>query len=345
MRVSCFWRSVSLAATMAAVGCSGSSTQPSAPSPPASPAVNVLSVTVSGAAPTLGASSQLTATAAMSNGTSQNVTGQATWVSSSAAIATVTATGLLTAVSAGAVDVSATYQNVVGFSRLSIARPPAYTLGGTVTDGTSGGVLPKIALRIADGANAGKTATTDAEGRYAISDLSAGTFTLSASAASYQTASKTVVVSADTHFDLILQRTAATPAPAPTPTPTPTPAPPTPSPVPSSGFYVWGGQNYTQYLGFFTCVFCQEFASDSINNQFGPYGSQFSSTSIRNQFSPYGSQFSSISACNQFAANPPRVYNSNRSTYYGELTINQFRSDAIKTASILSWLTGELCRH
>jgi len=108
---------------------------------------------------------------------------------------------------------------------------------------------------------------------------------------------------------------------------------------------VWGGANYTQYLGLFTCVFCTEFAADSINNQFGSYGSQFSSTSIRNQFSTYGSQFSSYSPCNQFASNPPRVYNANRSVYYGELTINQFRPDAIKTATIVNWLNGDVCRH
>ena len=99
------------------------------------------------------------------------------------------------------------------------------------------------------------------------------------------------------------------------------------------------------FLDFFTCVFCTEFAAESINNQFGAYGNPFSSTSIRNQFSQYGSQFSSFSACNEFAITPPRVYNSNRSVYYGELTINQFRSEGIKTASIVNWLIGDVCRH
>ena len=110
-------------------------------------------------------------------------------------------------------------------------------------------------------------------------------------------------------------------------------------------FYVWGGPNYSQYLGSFTCVFCTEFALESINNLFGTYGSQFSSTSIRNQFSQYGSQFSTYSACNQFASTPPRVFNANRTLTYGELTINQFRLDAIKTASIVNWLVGDVCRH
>ena len=82
-----------------------------------------------------------------------------------------------------------------------------------------------------------------------------------------------------------------------------------------------------------------------MNNQFGQYGSQFSSTSIRNQFSQYGSPFSTYSACNQFASNPPRVYNSNRSVYYGELTLNQFRAEGIKATNIVTWLQNDVCRH
>jgi hypothetical protein len=37
------------------------------------------------------------------------------------------------------------------------------------------------------------------------------------------------------------------------------------------------------------------------------------------------------------------LYNSNRSVYYGELTVNQFRSAGIK--GYLSWLVGDVCRH
>lgn len=117
----------------------------------------------------------------------------------------------------------------------------------------------------------------------------------------------------------------------------------TPTAVP--GYYLWGGPGYSQYLGFFTCVFCVEFDANSVNNQFGQYGSQFASTSIRNQFSQYGSAFSTYSTCNQFASNPPRVYNSNGSVYYGELTLNQFRADAIKASTIVTWLTTNVCKH
>lgn len=119
---------------------------------------------------------------------------------------------------------------------------------------------------------------------------------------------------------------------------------PAPPPPPSSAVYhVWGGPGYSQYLGFFTCTFCREFGSDSINNEFGRYGSQFSSTSIRNQFSQYGSEFSSNSACNGFASNPPRVFNASRSVYYGELTLNRFRSNAVEAWT--TWLAQDVCSH
>lgn len=135
-------------------------------------------------------------------------------------------------------------------------------------------------------------------------------------------------------------------APPPRP-PAPTPPPPTgPAPTGPSvnnAFHVWGGSGYSQYLGYFSCIFCREFGSDSINNEFGRFGSEFSSTSIRNSFSQYGSQFSTYSACNEFASNPPRVLAAN-GVFVGELTLNQFRSNAIRLNEIVGWLRADVCR-
>lgn len=74
----------------------------------------VAGVTVTGSAPAVGTTSQLTATAMMSDGTSQDVTSQASWQSSNAAAATVSSSGIVTAVGAGATTVTATYQNASG---------------------------------------------------------------------------------------------------------------------------------------------------------------------------------------------------------------------------------------
>jgi carboxypeptidase family protein len=88
----------------------------------------------------------------------------------------------------------------------SVPASTTYSVNGLVTDGTSGGVLPNIVLRVADGPDAGKSATTDAGGRYAIGGIAPGTFTLSASAVSYLTRLTPVTVSSDTRVDIVLSR-------------------------------------------------------------------------------------------------------------------------------------------
>ena len=108
----------------------------------------------------------MTATATLSNSTTQNVTSQATWQSSNQVVATVNS-GLVTALQAGTVDITATYQNVNGSVRLTVPQPVVliYTLSGTVTDGTSGGILPGIRMSITTGTNAGLSTTTDSTGQ------------------------------------------------------------------------------------------------------------------------------------------------------------------------------------
>ena len=81
--------------------------------------------------------------------------------------------------------------------------------------------------------------------------------------------------------------------------------------------------------------------TNSINNEFGPYGNRFSSTSIRNEFSQYGSRFGTYSACNRFTSYPPRVFNQSKTVYYGELTLNEFTSDAI--SELVDWLEEDVC--
>jgi hypothetical protein len=110
MRVQ-FVRSLAVAVAIAlgAAAC-GSSTTPS----------TVTSIAVNGTTPAIGASSQFTATASMSDGTTQDVTSLATWQSSNTAGATVSPTGLVTAVAAGTVIVQASYQNVTGSDEITV---------------------------------------------------------------------------------------------------------------------------------------------------------------------------------------------------------------------------------
>jgi hypothetical protein len=68
-------------------------------------------------------------------------------------------------------------------------------------------VLPAILVEIVDGANAGKSARTDASGRYAIADVLPGSFTVVASALSYETVSQPATAgTTDLQVDFVLPR-------------------------------------------------------------------------------------------------------------------------------------------
>lgn len=76
---------------------------------------------MTGTTPAIGQSSQFTATAQTSDGSSQTVTDTATWFSSATSIATVSSTGSVTSIAAGSADISATYRNVAGLLHITVA--------------------------------------------------------------------------------------------------------------------------------------------------------------------------------------------------------------------------------
>ena len=57
---------------------------------------------------------QLTAVANFTDGSTRNVTREAVWRSSNLAVATVSATGLVTAIGTGRADITATFENIAG---------------------------------------------------------------------------------------------------------------------------------------------------------------------------------------------------------------------------------------
>ncbi len=122
-------RALVAAAGIALSGCGDSSS----PTTPGTPATGTpVNIVVAGTPPAVGTSSQFNALAFMVDGSSQAVTALATWVSSNAAVATVSNSGMVTALSSGAVEVSATYATVRGSLAFTVAPPPTYTLRGTV---------------------------------------------------------------------------------------------------------------------------------------------------------------------------------------------------------------------
>jgi Big-like domain-containing protein len=75
-------------------------------------ATTVSSLSVAGTAPAVGATSQFKATATMADGSTQDVTTQATWSSTDATVATVSSGGVVTGIAAGSTTVDAVYQTL-----------------------------------------------------------------------------------------------------------------------------------------------------------------------------------------------------------------------------------------
>ncbi len=169
------------------------------------PAATITSVTVSGSSSlTVGQTSQLTATANLSNGANQSCTTTATWQSSNTSVATVSSAGMVTAIAAGDADIRANCQGTTGALKVTVATA-VFTLSGTVKD-DAGAAVSGATVEVTDGANTGKSTTSDSAGAYRLTGLIAGTFTLKASKTNYDTTTQSVTLSHDATTDVTLRR-------------------------------------------------------------------------------------------------------------------------------------------
>jgi hypothetical protein len=138
-RVIGFSSVVGLCVLLLTQACGGSDSSP-APTP-TPPVVTLTSVTISGISDTASVGQQvaLKATANRSDGTTVDVTAQATWASSNRVVADVSTTGSLTTLAAGLADIRATYNGVTGVLQLTVSQRPH--LSGIVTDAANGRAL------------------------------------------------------------------------------------------------------------------------------------------------------------------------------------------------------------
>jgi hypothetical protein len=79
-----------------------------------------------------------------------------------------------------------------------------FALRGLVT-GYEGAALPGAILEILDGANKGQRVVTDVQGRYGLTGLQPGGFTIQASAVDYATTTRPVTLTADSSLDFPLR--------------------------------------------------------------------------------------------------------------------------------------------
>ncbi len=180
--------SVAACSALLMVACgTASSPNPAGPTPTPTPQppskATVASIAVSGA-PAGGATTfQLTAAAKMSDGTTQDVTRSATWDSSNTQIATVSATGLVTIVATGAVDLRATYQSVSGSEHLTLSLGKFSISGIVTTPAPNPQPIEGVRVQIV----VGDHTFTDVNGAYTLSGFPSGKAILEFSKDGYQT--------------------------------------------------------------------------------------------------------------------------------------------------------------
>ncbi len=102
---------------------------------------------------------------------------------------------------------------------------------------------------------------------------------------------------------------------------------------------LFGGEGHKVYLG---CINCSEYATDSVFNNYGTFGSRYSSTSIWNHYSEYGSAYSNWGACNPYATDPPVIVDLD-GNFYGRLTLNEYHSQIGTGKNLHDWLYGVVC--
>lgn len=117
---------VALAAALAASCAKKSSSSPS-------PTVTGVVVTGNGAFTSKNQTSQLTATANLSDSTSQDITNSATWSSSNGAVAIVSSSGLVTALNFGTATIMAQYQGSQGSLSVIVNLKATVTVTPTFT--------------------------------------------------------------------------------------------------------------------------------------------------------------------------------------------------------------------
>jgi len=188
-------------AAAAIAGCGGS---PSAPD-------DVKSLIVVGTPPSIGTSTQFTALAVHTDGTTAPLTAHVSWFSSNTAVATVKDDGTVTGVSVGSVEISAATGGTRGALTFEVTSLLTFRLSGSVSDGTAFRRMPGVTVVAKDASGASISVVTDSNGNYAIGGIVAGPADVTARADGYIPNTVSTRVSGDTFVNFTLARPTACP--------------------------------------------------------------------------------------------------------------------------------------
>jgi hypothetical protein len=94
-----------------------------------------------------------------------------------------------------------------------------WTLSGTVTEADDQKVVAGARIAVSEGPNEGRSATTDAEGRYRLETLEPGTFGVRVTADGFEPETRSIDLASDLTVNVALRRPTAPPPPPPPPQP------------------------------------------------------------------------------------------------------------------------------
>lgn len=178
------------AAMLVACGTKTDTGAPISPTTPTSP-VSVRTIVVT-SAPMSRTTYQMTATAQMTDGRSQDVTTASQWVTSDTSLATISPAGLLTVLASGHIYVRANYQNTAGLLDMTInaSQPPPQSgtlaLSGFATESApSARPLAGVSVRIIEGPDTGQSTMTGGYGQLLFPPLHPGLIGLEATKDGY----------------------------------------------------------------------------------------------------------------------------------------------------------------
>ena len=141
-------------------------TTPTSPSTP-SPSVTSLSISGNLTLTAVGETSQLTATATLSDNTTKDVTSSGRWQWGNTQVITISSGGLVTVVGFGATWISFVYQSRGAAENVTATLPGTFAIGGRVREPGVGNV-PNVT--VVDTIS-GRSATTGSDGEFSIAEL------------------------------------------------------------------------------------------------------------------------------------------------------------------------------
>ena len=158
-----------LTPTLTSCGRDKSAPTPTAPTTPSTPAPTVTGLSISGnlTLTAVGETSQLTATATLSDNTTKDVTSSGRWQWGNTQVITISSGGLVTVVGFGATWISFVYQSRGAAENVTATLPGTFAIGGRVRE-PGVGSLPNVS--VVDTLS-GRSATTGSDGEFSLAGL------------------------------------------------------------------------------------------------------------------------------------------------------------------------------